>query len=73
LAAALPPRAAVPCFGGSGSARRDTVTGPKRSVADGARSPRVRSWGAVLPMLAIAAWAAVGVLAWLVIRLLQCG
>jgi hypothetical protein len=35
------------------------------------RSPGHRSWGAVLPVLAIASWAAVGVLGWLVIRLIR--
>jgi hypothetical protein len=48
----------------------DTATGPDRGSADATRSPRVRSWGAILPVLAIAAWAFIGMLAWLVIRLL---
>jgi hypothetical protein len=48
----------------------DTAKGPDRGVVDGSRSPGTRSWGALLPVLAIASWAALGVLAWLVIRLL---
>ena len=45
----------------------DAATEPDSGVADGARSP---NWAIVILALAIASWAAVGVLAWLVTRLL---
>ena len=48
----------------------DTATKPDRNSSDAAGPPGAWSWGAGLPVLAIAAWAAIGVLAWLVIRLL---
>jgi hypothetical protein len=50
----------------------DIATELDRGGPDGvaARSPGARSWGALLPVLAIVAWAALGVLVWTVIRLL---
>jgi hypothetical protein len=47
--------------------REDATTELGRGVADGAGSP---NWAIVILALAIASWAAVGVLAWLVTRLL---
>jgi hypothetical protein len=47
-------------------ARQDAAAEPDRGLADGAGSP---GWPIVLLVLAIASWAVVGMLAWLVIRL----
>jgi hypothetical protein len=46
----------------------DAATEPDSGVADGARSP---NWAIVILALAIASWAAVGVLAWLAWLVIQ--